>query len=75
MLSAIGAAFDPLMGMLTVVQVDLKAAQQATVNDHSQSIAELRGSVQPADLAGQCARVHFQQHLPPVGGVLSVDDP
>ena len=30
-------------------------------------------SVQPADLAGQRARVHFQQHLHSVGGVLSVD--
>ena len=72
MLSAIGAAFDPLMGMLTVVQVDL-AAQQATVNDHSQSITELRAVLNQLILQGNALVFTSNNTYTPSAGVLSVD--
>ena len=72
-LSTLGAfGQDLIQGITAGLQVDL-AAQQATVNDHSQSITELRAAINQLILQGNALVFTSNNTYTPSAGVLSVD--
>ena len=72
-LSILGAfGQDLIQGITAGLQVDL-AAQQATVNDHSQSITELREAFNQLILQGNALVFTSNNTYTPSAGVLSVD--
>lgn len=72
-LSILGAFGQALVqGITAGITVDL-AAQQATVNDHSQSITELRAAINQLILQGNALVFTSNNTYTPSAGVLSVD--